>query len=693
MTRKQGIPNRPDRPEDAANRLRQPSPGKGAPARSRNFSAPEAAAAPELTPPRTAIAPQQSRSELSNQDDRPVKRRSGRPPSADRNQPSDSAKSDSAKTVFWANLQRRLLDWRFITIVGLLLSGGLTVLSLAFLFKLPAVPNCPSVFWPLAPASLRLHCAQIAAGKETVKDLLEAIELVKSLPKDHPLYPEASRLMEQWATDLLDLAEKSFQEGNIQEAVSAARKVPQDASAYKLVEERVKTWEKIWAEAETIARKVEDLLRKQNWRQASLEATKLLGLENEYWQTKKYPEITQLIATTRDDITKLSQAQRAIDRGTADDLIKAVENVASINDKSYVYQDAQDMLPRLGKRLMELAEYAAERRNFDEALRIANRIPDQLKLKQDVDDFVVLVGAQSRAAKGLEVDLEDAIAQVQRIGAGRPLYDRAQRLASRWQAELTALGQLNRARQLAKSGNPSEVQQAIAEASQIDASSARYGDARKLIDEVTSQTQAAADRPILDQADQLAAAGDVASLQAAIAQAQQIQSGRSLYQQAQEKIRRWSDQIVRTQYQPTIDNADSLAESGDLESAIAQLEQIPPGTSAYDTAQAKIEKFRSRAQAEQILPRAVERASGGTPDALVEAIGLARQVPGSSPLRSQASQAVDQWSQQILDIALGQASSGDFPGAIATAQKVPSGTVAYGQAQSQISQWRRLIGQ
>lgn len=455
MTRKQGIPNRPDRPEDAANRLRQPSPGKGAPARSRNFSAPEAAAAPELTPPRTAIAPQQSRSELSNQDDRPVKRRSGRPPSADRNQPSDSAKSDSAKTVFWANLQRRLLDWRFITIVGLLLSGGLTVLSLAFLFKLPAVPNCPSVFWPLAPASLRLHCAQIAAGKETVKDLLEAIELVKSLPKDHPLYPEASRLMEQWATDLLDLAEKSFQEGNIQEAVSAARKVPQDASAYKLVEERVKTWEKIWAEAETIARKVEDLLRKQNWRQASLEATKLLGLENEYWQTKKYPEITQLIATTRDDITKLSQAQRAIDRGTADDLIKAVENVASINDKSYVYQDAQDMLPRLGKRLMELAEYAAERRNFDEALRIANRIPDQLKLKQDVDDFVVLVGAQSRAAKGLEVDLEDAIAQVQRIGAGRPLYDRAQRLASRWQAELTALGQLNRARQLAKSGNPS----------------------------------------------------------------------------------------------------------------------------------------------------------------------------------------------------------------------------------------------
>ena len=78
---------------------------------------------------------------------------------------------------------------------------------MAMLLKLPAAPNCPAIFWPLASASVRLHCAQVAANKETVDDLLEAIALVDSLPKDHPLRPEIDRHIEEWSLDILKIGD------------------------------------------------------------------------------------------------------------------------------------------------------------------------------------------------------------------------------------------------------------------------------------------------------------------------------------------------------------------------------------------------------------------------------------------------------------------------------------------------------
>jgi hypothetical protein len=117
-------------------------------------------------------------------------------------------------------------DWRFFTIAGLSVTGTLTFFSVAFLLKLPAMPNCPSVFWPLASASLRIHCAEIAASKQNVNDLLEAIKLLNTLPPDHPLHSEASRLIEIWATDIMELAEKDYQSGKIKEAVNAVRQIP-----------------------------------------------------------------------------------------------------------------------------------------------------------------------------------------------------------------------------------------------------------------------------------------------------------------------------------------------------------------------------------------------------------------------------------------------------------------------------------
>jgi hypothetical protein len=590
------------------------------------------------------------------------------------------------------SLMARLLDWRFLTVTTLLVTGGLTTLSLAFMLKLPAMPNCPSIFWPLASASLRLHCAEIAANKQTVPDLLEGISLLNTIDSNHPLYAEAERRIELWSTEILDLSEKKFQAGDLKAAIDAAKQIPENSAASQLVKERIATWEKIWGNAEAISQRVDQMLRKQDWREAFVEATRLLSIDNEYWQKQRYQQWSDIITATRADITKLGQAERALERNNADDLIKSIDEVATIGEKSYVYQPAQSLIPKLGQRMLELAEFAVDRKDYDEALRIANRIPAIAKLKDQVDDFVLIASAQSRAAQGQVVDLEEAIAQAERLGQKRPYYDRAQRLIARWKNEITVVAQLEKAKALAQSTNPDDLRTALAEVSNISSSSTRYQDVRQFVDQTTSQIQTTEDGPLLAQADQLAAAGDVNSLQNAIAQAQQIPPGRVLHRQAQDRIRRWSNEVEQSQYRPILDQANSYAEGGDLPSAISVAQQIPSSSSLYKQAQSRIDKWQGRIQAEQGLQQAIDQSAEGTPDALLQAIALANRVPTSSPLRTQANQSIDQWSQQILQAAQSQAEY-DMPAAIALANRIPEGTSAYASAQTQVLQWKKMIGQ
>ena len=562
-----------------------------------------------------------------------------------------------------SRVKRVLLDWRFVTIAGLILTTSLTTLSIAFILKLPAIPNCPSIFWPLATASIRLHCAQIAAGKRTVPDLIEAIELVSGLPKDHPLYKEASRWIEDWSNDLLDLAQDKFNTGKLDEAIAAAKKIPSHAAAAKQVEERIETWKRVWKEAEDIVAKVDKFLSKRNWKDAFNEATKLLAIDNPYWQTQRYTEIGEQIATAKDEITKLASADRAIENGNTDELVKAFKGLETIPEKSAIYKEAQDMKPRIGQRLMTLAENAADRGAFNEALSIANKIPDGIKVKQDVDDFIALVSGQSKAKKGQLIEIEDAISQAERIPFGRPLYDRAQRLAARWKAEARDIAQLDRARDLARSGSPEALQAAIAEAGMIGFSNPKYKEARAFIDRNNAQLQTNQDQNILDQANAIAAAGDQTSIQNAIDLARQVQSSRPLYSQAQAQIKSWSAALKSQDNSPV---SPTNPQSIDPNAALSQDESL--------LAQAN----------------AMAQSGGGRPDDLLIAISIAQQVSQTS--RGQAQQLIEQWSGQVLNAAMGQAAY-DAPGAISLASRIPVGTAAYGQAQSNIAAWKKQIGQ
>lgn len=557
--------------------------------------------------------------------------------------------------------QKYLKGWRGLVALSMVLTGSISLFSIAFLFKLPAVPNCPSIFWPLASASLRLHCAQIAANKRTVKDLLEGIQLVNSLPTDHPLYEEAKRMITLWSRDILDLGEETFQAGKLDEAIDIAKKVPRKVIANDEVEGKIKRWQEIWAAAEKIYQQSEDALRNQNWRQASTQAARLLSIENNFWQTTKYQELTQKITIAREEINKVMKAKRLIDEGGLKNLQEAIQLASSINDKSYIYQEAQATIVKAGQKMLDLAEAQLDRRNLSEALNIVRQIPQVAKLQLEAEDFEQIANAMAKTWSGLPEDFDAAIAQARSIGSNRPFYGKAQGLIARWQIEKGDVAQLNQARQLAQSGRPEDIQAAIAAASQIAANNPRASEARTFVSELTTQVETQQDRPIIDRAEQLASSGDVSGLQAAIDALSQITPGRALSREANRKRQEYRQQLRQLQTpstpEPTLDT-----------------------------------QVTDRAQAEESLRSARETANQGTVDALVDAIGRANGVAVASPFRREAQQMMDMWSQQILQTALSQAAT-DMSGAIATAQKIPPGTEAHAQAQLQIQAWQRQLGQ
>jgi hypothetical protein len=599
---------------------------------------------------------------------------------------------------------RVITHWKTLLFLAFIGCGGASALAVAYIFQLPGLPNCPAVFWPLASASMRFECARIAASKESANDLLEAIALVDGVPQDNPMREEANRLVELWSQEVLKLADELFHDGKLNEAIAAAQKIPAKVTAAKLVESRIKTWKTTWQQAETILQKTEAALRKRDWKLAFAQAIKLLDLDCRYWQTTRYDDLNTRINTARADGNKLYEAERLAAAGGLDNTLKAMKMAQEIGKDSYVYGLAQKAIRTFGQQLLDLAQDALNRRNLQAALSIVDKIPDAAKLSEPIKDFTIMANAQAQVWQDTVAGLEAAIAQAQRIRPDRPFYKKAQQLITRWQYEIEGLAQLERARAIAIDGSPGNLAAAIATAALISPSNPRWADAQRQVQAWRAEIQTLEDRPVLDQADQLAAMGSPEALQAAIAQANQVTAGRALASEAQSKSRQWRKQLQTMQDQPYLDQANAYAQAGNPRAAIATAEQIQSGRALYDEAQGNITTWRNQiqaevdraaaeraqAQAQQTLDSARQLAGTGTSVALANAIAMASQASPSGSLRTDVDAAINEWSWQLLQLARDQAGLNPTA-AIGIAEKIPPRANAYAEAQAQIATWKQPV--
>jgi soluble cytochrome b562 len=560
----------------------------------------------------------------------------------------------------------------------------------ALLLKMPARPNCPSIFWPLASASMRLYCAQSAAEKKTVNDLLEAIALVNTLPEDHPLRETINGLIAQWTQEVLDLAEDTFQAGKLTEAIEIARKVPLSKGSKtntEDIEKRIDRWQKIWSKADGLYKEVEAMLRKRQWGPAFRQATLLLSVGNRYWETTKYQEITQRVQSAREDGAKLIRAEQLAESGTVDDLVEAIKLAEKITVKSYVYDEARKALKEFGRQLLKLAESALEARDLPGAISIARKVTESTQLKSEARDFMTLARAQSQTWEPTVGSLEGAIQQAQKLEPSSPLYNKAQKLIAQWQQSIEQVTVLEQARDYARTGSISDLTTAIAQAQLIPQSNPMWEEAQREIGNWRGQIETTQDQPYLDEARRLARQGN---LPAAIEKANQISSGRALYGEAQDLIGEWQSSISRDRDKPILSQAQAFANSGSVDEAIATAQRIPSGSALYSDAQDLISSLRGEREDRRNLDDAYSLASRGSVDGLTSAIAQVSSIPSSSPWKSEADRVIQQWSQQLYDLAV-SLSSYDIAGAIAVAEKIPPYTSVYDRAQGEIQGWQKLL--
>ena len=580
--------------------------------------------------------------------------------------------------------------WQFWGVFLVLISGGIGFTATSLLLKLPKEQNCAHVFWPTASAAIRLYCAQQEAEQKNVRDLLAAIDLVEVLPQDHPLRGEINRNVEKWATDILEIGETKFQEGDLEAAIATAKQIPEHVQAYQVVEEQIEKWRSIWSKAEETYAMVEEQLRTANWNGAFVWAVRLTNNPNQYWATTKYQETIDKINITQEERSTLDKAYTKFREGGLDNLLEALDKVEEIAQNSYAYEDAQEFKAEAKDRLLRTVQEFLDNEEWQEVLKISTRVPSSLKLQEQAKDWGIIASAGSSASLDTVFGLEEAIAEAEKLEVNSPLYMRAQRLISRWELEIEDVVHLSKARQLARGGGIKSYNEAIAEARLIPPSNPRYQEAQTEIRDWRNQIQTIEDQPILNRARELAYGNSVSAWQRAIAEARLISSSSPLYSEARSYIGQWRTKIQTVEDRPFLDRAISLANTNNYSAAIDTAQQIRSGRALYAEAQTKINSWRQEIQALNYLQEAEAIANRGTPEALAQAIGVARKVPSATDPYSQMINNINRWSNQILGMAQTRAIY-SLEEAIAIAKLVPSGTVGYQQAQSQIQRWQERL--
>ncbi|CCI14700.1 conserved hypothetical protein [Microcystis aeruginosa PCC 9806] len=599
-------------------------------------------------------------------------------------------KTKSFLFLFWSRYQHRF-TWKVWAALFVVVFGGVGFLATWQLFNMQKSPNCPKIFWPIASASLRLYCAQLSADSRTVEGLLEAIALVEALPEDHPLRSQVNQQVEEWARDILNLAEKDYQAGNLEQAITKARQIPNNMAVAAIIEERIAKWQGTWTEGNEILGKLEENLRASNWNQSFRLAVDLLNLNNEYWATVKYNEALAKITVAREDSSKLDNAFNLFARGGLDNWLKVIEEARKIQASSYAYQEAQKLIGKTEDKLKEYAERLIERKQWQALRDLANQTPKDLKIKEDVTDWSLLSEAALDAEAGTVDGLEAGILGLEQIDASRPLHQTALAMRERWQLQVQDLRILSEARDLAQAGTVEQYSAAIAKAREVPRDNPLWSQAQQEIGSWNRQIQVIEDRPILERAREIAIPGDINSLSNAIIQARAIGKNRALSRDAQREIRDWQGRIERMEDQPILDQAQALANLKDYSTAIETANQIPPGRALSSEASQNIRRWRRELRARQNLQQANQLAATGTPEGLTRAIALVTNISTKTDAGVQRTELLERWSYQLLSLATDLANNGRYLEAIGLAESVSPESTAYSSARSQMQGWRNIL--
>ncbi len=409
-------------------------------------------------------------------------------------------------------------------------------------------------------------------------------------------------------------------------------------------------------------------LRKQIDENIETWAEQLLDLAEESFHAG---EITEAISTAR-QIPRDTSAASLVDE--------------RIQKWESIWQEAKDYY--------KAAEEAMEQEKWRDAFFAAQKlqfVENRYWQTKQFDALFALIEATRESAKTLDKarDLADtgeiknlleAVRIVETFDEKSKLYKSARSLKNKFAEQMMEMAKASLERQ--------DWQDAIYIARQIPADSPLKNEAVDFVD--------------LTRAKSLADRGTPNSIREAIFLAQQIGAGRPMYAEAQRLIMTWQQDIQDLAYLEKARQQAQLGSAQDLRMAISQAQLVGRNSSYWDEAQDDINRWQNLISVQEdrpLLMQAQDLAKFGDRLSLQAAIDTAQQIRPGRELYREAQEKIDAWrgeiqrqeDQPVLDQAWKLAKAGNLQLAIAQAEKIAAGRLLYQEAQSAIFAWKTEI--
>jgi hypothetical protein len=586
--------------------------------------------------------------------------------------------SDVLAPISKLNLPNINFDpWSAFWAVLAAMVGGTGITSYLLLIAVPPTPNCQGIS-PISTDGERLYCAQVGADTKEIPKLRSAVDLVKGWTDRHPLYSESQRLLKSWSEDLTRIGHKQLNDGKIEQAIATLKIVPASSPVYDRAQATIAKWSNQAQDSSKIDAKFQQSMKIGDWNQAFAILQSVQRMRGTYWSSYKYDKMASKLAQERDGWDKLQEAKDALEEKEGDGyaerakrielsvkaaakkgkekvvevplpaqpepIIKAMKLANQIDSTTYVYQEGQTLRSKWSKHLVQLSVGLYKSQNFNEAIAIAQKVPQDVPVYQEAQDWVKLNQAHVWAGKRHMLALMDAVAQVKKIPKTSSIYTLARTKQSNWQGMLKQQTQFQWAKTLASFQQPATLALAIETAKQVPDQSDVGKTIQGEVETWTRQIETIDNRVILAKARQIVSNGEsLANLKAAVRLAGKITKDRPMGEEITVVVAEWNEKIQTIEDRPILANAIAIAKRGNLSQAIAVARRIAPGRSLYQNAQAEIRYWNLELMEiadRHTLERAISIYRQGN---IITAIDLAATISRRSPIYSDARSYVADW--------------------------------------------------
>lgn len=519
-------------------------------------------------------------------------------------------------------------NWLRLMLAAAGVAGGLSGGALLWLFSIPPAPNCDQISL-LTSDMERLYCIQESARSGELPSLLAGLRLLGEWTPDHPLYKESQRLMGEWSQAVLTAADRRVEQNDLNGAIELASQIPQTSPVYRDAQKTIATWRQQWRQAEALYTDAQKAIQQQDWGLASQKISALRLLSDSYWRLQQANTLVQQLQEERRARKTLAQALHLASSGKVEDLARALTLVGEIRSNTYTWADVKPDLKKWSQAVLAFGFQQWQGGKLDQAVWLAQTASLNPDLADDAEHLKWLSQARRlalasssnwRATPAQILQLMTATTIASYIPANSQFYQPAQTTLKQWRAQLEDVSQLQVAQLAANLSHPFTLEFAMDQATQVASDRPRRLQAQTLVAHWRVELERIEDQPLIASAHEFADKGSIPSLKSAIDQVRQIKRGRALYPQAQTLIAGWNRQIQTLEDQPILRVARLKAEQGLLNEAIQVASTIQSGRSLYWQAQNAIAGWLTEMRQAQLARQRAFTVPGASSSAQIQPV-------------------------------------------------------------------------